>query len=255
MNMILAVMYREFRIRTTSLTWAFFDLVMPLVYLLLFGLGLDRAFTGGIVSHGSVLSYKVFFLAGVLSMASFGIAINTSYGFFVDRDNGLFYEFLTYPMTRSQFLVGKILFNCLLSLGQCVATILAGYVVLAIDLNWGNAPFLIIGIMLGTAGWFFFLTPFALWIRRNDMFNTFINVVYFVLMFASSMFYPLDQLPSWLRVISYGNPLTWHTDVLRYAAVSIGSFHEVVIEATAFLGFLLVSFAVAVHTLHRGILR
>jgi ABC-2 type transport system permease protein len=151
--------------------------------------------------------------------------------------------------------VGKILFNCLLSLGQCAVTILAGNVLLSIDISWANAPFIVTGILLGTAGWFFFLTPFALRIRRNDMFNTFINVVYFVLMFASSMFYPLEQLPSWLQIISYANPLTWHTDVLRYAAVSIGSFNEIVIEATAFLGFLLVSFAVAVHTLHRGILK
>lgn len=253
--MILAVMYREFRIRTTSLTWTFFDVVMPLVYLLLFGIGLDRSFASGILAHGITLSYKAFFLSGVLSMASFGIAINTSYGFFVDRDNGLFYEFLTYPMTRSQFLVGKILFNCLLSLGQAVMTIGVGALLLGIDLHWENSIFIAIGILLGTAGWFFFLTPFALRIRRNDMFNTFINVVYFVLMFASSLFYPIEQLPGWLRIGAYANPLTWHTDVLRYATVSVGQLDAVTLEAGAFLAFLFLSFWFSVHTLHRGILK
>lgn len=255
MSMILAVMYREFRIRTTSFTWAFFDLIMPLVYLLLFGIGLDRSFTSGIVSDGTLLSYKAFFLSGVLSMASFGIAINTSYGFFVDRDNGLFYEFLTYPMTRSQLLIGKICFNCLLSLGQSLLTIVFGVLLLDIDVSWANTPFILAGILLGTAGWFFFLTPFALLIRRNDMFNTFINVVYFVMMFASSLFYPLDQLPGWLRSAAYANPLTWHTDVLRYATIEAGSRGFVVFEAFGFLAFLLASFWFAVHTLHRGILR
>ncbi|MBM2842161.1 MAG: Transport permease protein [Bacteroidetes bacterium] len=255
MRMILAVMYREFRIRTTSLTWAFFDLVMPLVYLLLFGVGLDGAFASGVEFQGTAISYKTFFLAGVLSMASFGIAINTSYGFFVDRDNGLFYEFLTYPMTRSQFLVGKILFNCLLSLGQSVFTMALGIVLLDIDIHWENAFFILCGIILGTAGWFFFLVPFALRIRRNDMFNTFINVVYFVLMFASSLFYPLEQLPGWLRNVSYANPLTWHTDALRYATVAVGSLDVVMIEAMAFLVFLAASFWFAVHTLHRGVLK
>ena len=37
-------------------------------------------------------------------MAGFGIAIGTAWGFFTDRDNGIFYEFLTYPMGRGEFL-------------------------------------------------------------------------------------------------------------------------------------------------------
>lgn len=254
MNMILAVMYREYRIRTTSFTWLFYDLFMPLTYLLLFGIGLDRAFSSGIAAHGTTVSYNAFFLAGVLSMASFGIAINTSYGFFVDRDNGIFYEFLTYPMTRAQFLVGKILFNCLLSLVQTVLTIGLGTALLDIPLRWEWLGFALVGSVIGTAGWFFFLTTFALRIRRNDMFNTFINVAYFVLMFASSLFYPVDALPAWLRSLSFLNPLTWHTDVLRFSTIGLGSFEWIVAEAAAFSTFLFLSFWAAVRTLRRGLL-
>jgi ABC-2 type transport system permease protein len=255
MNMILAVMYREYRIRTTSLTWLFYDLFMPLTYLLLFGIGLDRAFSGGITVGGTPIGYNAFFLAGVLSMACFGIAINTSYGFFVDRDNGIFYEFLTYPMTRSQFLIGKILFNCILSLVQAVLTLGLGTVLLGIPLIWERIVLVLAGVVTGTAGWFFFLTTFALRIRRNDIFNTFINVAYFVLMFTSSMFYPVDSLPAPLKVLAYFNPLTWHTDALRFATVGAGELNTVALEATAYLLFLLVSFLAAVGTLRRGVLR
>jgi ABC-2 type transport system permease protein len=255
MNMILAVMYREYRIRTTSMTWLFYDLVMPLTYLLLFGLGLDRAFSGGVQTPGGMVSYNAFFLAGVLSMASFGIAINTSYGFFVDRDNGIFYEFLTYPMTRSQFLIGKIVFNCLMSLLQAVVTIGFGVLLLDIPFLWPRTFFVFAGIAFGTAGWFFFLTTFALRIRRNDMFNTFLNVAYFMLMFASSLFYPLDALPAWLKTTALLNPLTWHTDVLRYATVGIGSLDVIVTEAVAFAVFLLVAFWFAVRALKYSVLK
>src|SRR5512135_932606 len=158
MNMILAVMYREYRIRSTSLTWLFYDLFMPLTYLLLFGIGLDRAFAGGITVDGGTVRYNAFFLSGVLSMACFGIAINTSYGFFVDRDNGIFYEFLTYPMTRSQFLVGKILFNCLLSILQAAITIFFGDLLLDIPVYLERLGLLLVAVILATAGWFFFLT-------------------------------------------------------------------------------------------------
>jgi ABC-2 type transport system permease protein len=255
MRMILAVMYREYRIRTTSMTWLFYDLFMPLTYLLLFGVGLNRAFTGGISVDGATVAYNAFFLAGVLSMACFGIGINTSYGFFVDRENGIFYEFLTYPMTRAQFLIGKILFNGLLSLTQTVITLALAALVLRIPLRIELVGFALVGVVLGTAGWFFFLATFALRIRRNDMFNTFINVAYFVLMFASSMFYPLDAVPSWLKVLSFANPLTWHTDVLRFATIGIGSLPTVVLEACAYAVFLLASFWSAVRTLRHGILR
>ena len=255
MTMILAVMYREYRIRTTSLTWLFYDLFMPLTYLLLFGIGLDRAFSEGIVVDGRMLSYNAFFLSGVLAMACFGIAINTSYGFFVDRDNGIFYEFLTYPMTRAEFLIGKITFNCILSLVQAVITLILGVVILRIPLAWELLPLVLVGVVLGTAGWFFCLATFALRIRRNDMFNTFINVIYFVLMFGSSMFYPTDRFPQWLKVIAFVNPMTWLTDGLRYATVGTGTLQTVLAEGVAFTLFLSFSFLGAILTLRRGILR
>jgi ABC-2 type transport system permease protein len=255
MSMILAVMYRELRIRTSSLTWLFFDLFMPLTYLLLFGIGLDRAFTGGVQSGGSLVRYDAFFLAGVLSMANFGIAINTSYGFFVDRDNGIFYEFLTYPMTRGQFLIGKIIFNCLMSLVQATLTIGLAVALLGLTVQWQYVPLIAAGVVTGTAGWFFFLSIFALRIRRNDMFNTVLNLFYFVFMFASTMFYPLDGMPGWLRVLSLLNPLTWHTDVLRYLTIGAGSPADVLLKGIGFLVFLLISFGVAIRTLQRSILR
>jgi ABC-2 type transport system permease protein len=253
-NAVAAIMYREFRIRTTSLTWLFFDLIVPLSYLLLFGIALDRTFAGGFTSQDTTLSYNAFFLAGVLSMACFGIAINTSYGFFVDRDNGIFYEFLTYPMTRAQFLFGKILFNTLLSLLQAALTIGAGALVLGIHVRWDLIPLALAGVAAGTAGWVFFLSAFALRIRRNDMFNTFINVAYFVMMFASTMFYPMEALPEALRYVAWANPLTWHTDALRYCTIGVGVPELVLLEAVAFGVFLLASFAFAVWTLTKGIL-
>jgi ABC-2 type transport system permease protein len=250
-NAIGAVMYREYKIRITSLMWLFYDLLMPFAYLLIFGIGLDRAFTSGVVVQGSLVSYNEFFLAGVLSMACFGIAINTSYGFFIDRDNGIFYEFLTYPMTRGEFLLGKIMFNCLTAITQAMIAVALGSVVLGIPVRWEFFPLVLVGVSLGTAGWFFFLAIFALRIRRNDMFNTFINVAYFILMFVSSMFYPLDPMPAWLRNASYLNPITWHTDALRYFTIGVGEFATVALEAGAFFVFLVASFIGAVKTLQR----
>jgi ABC-2 type transport system permease protein len=251
MQPILAVMYREYKIRITSLVWLFYDIVMPFAYLLLFGLGFNAAFSGGISSGGSTVAYNTFFLPSVLAMACFGIAINTAYGFFVDRDNGIFYEFLTYPMTRSQFLIGKITFNCLTSLLQALVAMALGALVLEVRIPWASVAPLLAGVVVGTAGWFFFLAIFALRIRRNDTFNTLINVLYFILLFLSSLFYPVEGLPAWFRIGALLNPITWHTDALRYLSTGSGDPPVVLAESVAFTLFLAGSFAAAVRTLQK----
>lgn len=248
----MAVMYREYLIRRTSLMWLFFDMAVPLLYLVMFGVAFDKALGVGLQLESGTVAYNHFFLAGVLSMACFGSAINQSYGFFVDRDNGIFYEFLTYPMTRSQFLLGKIMFQCILSVVQCVLAVGVGVFVLDIEILWEFLPLLFVGVVLGTAGWFFCLASAAFVIRRNDTFNTVINVAYFVLMFLSTMFYPLENVPNWLKTASYVNPLTWHTDVLRFLTIGVGHFEMILIEAVCFSVFLLVSFWFAVRTLQRA---
>lgn len=251
MKQVLAVMYREYLIRRTSPMWLFFDMVLPLMYLLMFGVGFDRAIGLGMILDGRPISYNEFFIPGVLAMSCFGSAINQSYGFFVDRDNGILYEFLTYPMTRSQFLIGKIVFQCLMSIVQCTLTLAAGVLILNIDVQWEFILVVLAGVIIGIAAWFFFLATFSFLIRRNDTFNTVINAAYFVLMFVSSLFYPLQNMPEWLRNTAMLNPLTWHTDALRYFTVGIGDFSTVMFEMIGFSLFLLASFGMAVKALQK----
>ena len=235
MSALGAIMYREGKIRATNLTFIFWDLFYPLGYLLVFGVGMTQAM--GMKPAGIGVDYNDFFLAGVLGMASFGIASNTAWSFFMDRDNGIFFEMLTYPMRRSEYLLGKGLFNLLISIGQAGVTVVLAQMILNVPIRWGSLPLLATAVFVGTAGWFFFYAIFALIIRRNDLFNTVTSVFYFVLLFASSMFYPVDPLPSPLRELSWANPITWHVDVLRYATIGVGDPSRVWLEATAFLLF------------------
>ena len=253
MKGLIPVLYREYLIRFTSPMWLFFDLIVPVMYLLMFGVGFDSALNVGITLEGRQLSYNDFFLAGVISMACFGLAMNQSYGFFVDRDNGIFYETLTYPLTRDEYLLGKILFQCILAVLQTICTLLAAAFILGVEIPLVSLPFVLGGVLLGTAGWFFCFSALAFRIRRSDTFNTVINVAYFVLMFASSLFYPLDQLPEAFKVAAFVNPVTWHTDVLRWALLGTGSLDMIVLEAIGFLVFTVIGFRVALWALKRAV--
>jgi ABC-2 type transport system permease protein len=251
MREIMAVVYREYLVRITGLTWMFFDLAVPLLYLLMFGVAFDRALGQGLSVDGQPISYNAFFLAGVLSMTCFGNALNTSYGFFVDRDNGILFEFLTYPMTRGQFLLGKILFQCAMTVLQSMLTISVSAVLLGVSVPWHLILFVLAAMIVGTAGWFFFLSIFAFLIRRNDTFNLVINVIYFVLMFLSSVFYPLDKVPTWLRTVAMINPLSWHADFLRYLTLGVGTLQNILLEVAGFIAFLFLSFWVAIRALQK----
>jgi len=251
MRSIFAVVYREYLLRITSLTWLFFDLFMPLIYLLIFGIGFDRALSDGILSDGQLIPYNEFFLGGILAMTSFGIGMNTSYGFFMDRDNGIFYEQLTYPMTRGEFLLGKVLFNCIIATVAAVIALGLGSWLLNISILTIYLPVVFVGIIIGTAGWFFFLMIFALRIRRNDMYNTIINLMYFVMLFASSLFYPLDLLPTWLKTAALINPVTWQADFLRYFTIGVGDISQVLIQSVYFIIFLGISFYIGTVTIRK----
>jgi ABC-type multidrug transport system permease subunit len=242
-----AVLAREGRIRATNLTFIFWDLFYPLGYLLVFGVGVNASL--GFIGEGLQVSYNAFFLAGVLAMASFGIAANTSWSFFLDRDNGIFYEMLTYPLSRSQYLLGKVLFNVLVAMTQTAITVTLAAVFLGVPLSPRGWPLLAAATIVGTGGWFFFYAIFALRIRRNDAFNTVTSIFYFVFLFASSMFYPLAPLPAAFRAAAYANPITWHVDVVRYATIGLGDPQVVAAESGAFVAFTALSFWLAVRAL------
>lgn len=247
MNALVAVLLREGKIRATNLTFIFWDLFYPLGYLLVFGVGVNASL--GFTTGGAGVSYNAFFLAGVLSMANFGIASNTAWSFFLDRDNGIFYEMLTYPMSRSQYLLGKVLFNVGIAVLQAAITVGLAALFLEVPFRPSGMPLLVAATVVGTAGWFFFYAIFALRIRRNDAFNTVTSVFYFVFLFVSSMFYPLEPLPAAFRIAAYANPVTWHVDVLRYATIGAGHGPTIALEAVAFVLFTAGAFGVAIHAL------
>ena len=247
MSGLSAVMYREGKIRATNALFIFWDIVYPLGYLLVFGVGMNEA----LGFSGLPTNYHAFFLAGVLGMAGFGIASNTAWSFFMDRDNGIFFEMLTYPISRAEYLVGKVLFNVAIGLAQAFVTILLAAAVLGVAVRPAGFPLLAASVIIGTAGWFFFYAIFALIIRRNDVFNTVTSVFYFILLFASSMFYPVEPLPTPLRQLSWANPITWHVDVLRYATIGVGQPSIIWLEAGAFVAFTGVAFGGALWALKR----
>lgn len=250
MNGIAAIFYRDYRQRMTNIGFVFWDLLAPLAYLTLFGLGFERMIGNVPISGG--VSYTAFLLPGVLAMVTFTVAMNTSWGFFMDKDSGIFYEQLTYPITRQQILIGKICFNVLLSVIGSLLVILLGVLAMDVTVRWNLLPLTLALVIVSTAAWFYFFSIFAIRMRRMDSFNTVTSASYILLMFFSSLFYPLDGLPAWFQAIAYLNPMTWQVDLVRHSLLGTGDQTTLWLEGAALLAFAALSLAFAVRALNRA---
>jgi ABC-2 type transport system permease protein len=197
---------------------------------------------------GQSLDYTAYLLPGVIAMTAFSVAMNTAWGFFMDKDSGIFFELLTYPITRRQLLIGKVCFNVLLSVLGAFLTITLGVFVMGIGIRWELLLTAVI-IMATTAGWFFLLSIFAIRLHRMDAFNTLTSAAYIFLMFLSSMFYPLSELPGWFQTVARINPMTWQVDMLRFSLLGTGAPTVMLLEGAAFVAFGLVGLAFAVRAL------
>jgi ABC-2 type transport system permease protein len=252
MRAIIAVFYRDYRQRMTNLAFVFWDVFVPLAYLALFGVGFERMLGDGVVSGGQTYGYIDFLLPGIIAMLTFSIAMNTSWTFFMDKDSGIFYELLTYPITRAQLLIGKIGFNVLLALIGSLLSILLGTLAMGAEVRWDLLPVTLLAVIGATAAWFFLFASVAIRLRRMDAFNTVTSAAYILLMFLSTMFYPVDDLPAWFRAVASVNPMTWEVDVLRFGLLGAGTPAVILAEAAALALFTLACLALAVRTLNHA---
>ncbi|HSA92288.1 MAG TPA: ABC transporter permease [Terriglobales bacterium] len=245
MKFVLANAYRESRIRLTNPIIPLWDVLVPAVYLVIFGSSLDRWLGTG--AGGT--DYPTFFLAAVLAMVTFSVAMNSSYAFFEDMQSGVFHEMLTYPFARRDLLLGKLLSNEVFGVLGALLCIAIGWALLSIPVSFGALPGLMLWTVLGMAGWYFLFAWISVRVRSFNGYHTTTSAMYLLLMFISNLFYPADRLPGWAEWLAWLNPITWQVDLLRYHTYGAGTPRVLQLEAAAFVAFVLLTFWMAARAL------
>jgi hypothetical protein len=218
MSALSAVMYREGKIRATNALFIFWDVVYPLR--LPAGVRRRHERRARLLRADRPTTTRSSSPA-CWGWPGFGIASNTAWSFFMDRDNGIFYEMLTYPLSRAEYLIGKVLYQHRHRPGAG-ADHRAARVGGARRRARGPAafPLLAAAVVVGTAGWFFFYAIFALAIRRNDAFNTVTSIFYFRLpVRAARCSTRSSRCRGRSASLALANPITWHVDVMRFATI------------------------------------
>lgn|ERR1019366_9527610 len=237
---ILAVEFHKiFRDPTDLLTRA----VQPLLWLLVFGQVFSRTRA---IPTGN-LSYLEFMAPGVLAQSVLFTAIFYGIGVIWERDLGVVHKLLVSPSPRASLVFGKAMAAGIRTLSQAVIIIVLA-VVMGIRVRLD--PLSLIGVasvvMLGGALFATFSLVIACVVKTRDRFMGIGQLLTMPLFFASNAIYPVDMMPSWLKVVAQYNPLTYLVSALRSLMVggSIagpGLLIDFAVLASVFIALILVA--------------
>jgi len=223
-----------------------FSTIQPVMLLLLF----NYVFGGAIFTGG--LDYIQYLLPGFLvQIVVFG-STQTSVGLAEDLSRGLIDRFRSLPMARAAVLAGRTLADALRYTFLVLLMIGVGYAV-GFRFQNGIGPALAapcLAILFGFA--FTWISAFiGMTVKDVETAQVAGFVWVFPIVFASSMFVPVETMPGWLQAFAKVNPVTPTTDAVR--ALSLGGEVAAPLwKSLAWIGgILLVFFTLAVNRYRR----
>jgi ABC-2 type transport system permease protein len=199
--------------------------------------------TGGI-------PYLDYLAPGVLAQSALFIAIFYGIQIIWERDAGVLTKLLVTPTPRAALITGKAFAAGIRALCQVVVVlVVCALLGVSLTLNPLRLAATALAVLLGAA---FFatlsMTIAGLALSRERLMGIG-QAITMPLFFASNALYPVSLMPGWLRVVSYGNPLSYEVDALR--GLLLGTPARLPLDFAVLLAALLAGVAVASSLLPR----
>ncbi len=215
-----------------------FSTVQPVIFVLLF-----RYVFGGAIDVPGPIPYVDFLMPGVFVQTVVFGALATAIGLAADMKSGLLERFRSLPMARSAVLAGRTLADLSRNVFVVLLMVAVGFLV-GFRIHT-NALALIAGILLllffGYAmSWIFATVGLALGDPETAQAAAF--PVLAPLVFASTVFVPLERMPGWLQVWAEHQPVSVTASAVR-ALVLGGPTASLVWQSLAWCVGILVVFA------------
>jgi len=183
---------------------------MPLLFLVIFGAGFNRII--GTMTPG--VDFIQFMYPGIIAMTVLMNSVMSGLSVVWDREFGFLKEILVAPLGRSGIVLGK-------ALGSAAVAIMQGIImlILAPILGISITPMLVIKLIpilfvisVSLSGLGILV---ASRMRSQQGFQIIVQIIIMPLIFLSGVFFPVNNVPAWLEVISKINPLTYGVDAIR----------------------------------------
>lgn len=195
-----------------------FSTIQPVMFVVLF----SSVFSG--VASSALpegVPYIAFLLPGLFVHSASFRSTQTAVGLAEDLERGVVDRFRSMPMSRSAVLAGRTLADLFRSFVVILLMLTMGF---GMGFRFTQGPLHAIGaiavvLLFGyLMTWMFCLL--ALYVPGSEAVQTATFVVIFPLVFASSIFVPLETMPDWMVTFAGYSPLTHTADASR--ALSIG---------------------------------
>lgn len=216
-----AILQRDLRAVLRSRSQLYSSLLFPLMLLVILGTGVSEGLDPS-SPHIRDGDYTSFLAPGLVVMTALFSSTFSSASYYRDRDSGLLRVMFTSPHPKRVVLLGKSLAGVVIGAVQAMALLVIAALIPGIGLEWQYG--VVAGLLLAALAVLLlavFLNGFAQLVasRISTMqgFHLVMNLVLFPLLFFSGAFFPLEELPAWLKVMAAINPLSYAVDLLHIA--------------------------------------
>lgn len=214
-----ALLTRDLRAFLRSRSQVLSSLMLPLMLLAIMGNGVSDGLQPANVRDGDYTSYLA---PGLIAMTALFSSTFAGASFYQDRDSGVLKVLLTSPHSPAVVMFGKAMGSVAIGSLQALAVLLLAIAIPPIDFEWqygvvqgfllALASILLMNVMLAGIA-----QAFASRISTMQGFHLVMNLVLFPLLFFSGAFFPLDDLPWWLKALGWANPISYPVDLLHLA--------------------------------------
>lgn len=189
------------------------SLMMPIIWLGIMGVGLSSSFTA------PGMDYFQFVGPGVIGMTIMFASIFSAISVIWERQFGFLKEMLVSPASRTKILLGKLLGSATISTANGIMVLLMAILFGSLRLSSLSLPYVLLGIVfMALIALSFVSVGLVIASRMNNM-EGFQMVMSFLVMpffFLSGAFFPLENVPWWMKFLSSIDPLRYGVDGLRY---------------------------------------
>jgi ABC-2 type transport system permease protein len=195
------------------------SLGQPLLFLVAFGFGF-----GSIYQKAGQGNYIEFLAPGIILMSVLFTAMFSGIDIIWDRQFGFLKETLVAPVSRLEIVIGK-------TLGGATVAMFQGIIVFLLTLVMGFRTEHVVSLL--PAFLFTFLvavlftslgTVIASMLEDMQGFQLIMNFLVMPIVFLSGAFFPLNNLPKAISIITKINPLSYGIDGLRGALIGVSTF-------------------------------
>jgi ABC-2 type transport system permease protein len=195
-------------------------MVQPVLWLVIFG----EAFTRVRAIPTGPVPYLDYLAPGIIAQSALFVSIFYGIQIIWERDAGVLTKLLVTPTPRAALVAGKAFAAGLRSLIQAIAVLIVA-ALLGVGLTADPLRLLGVAILVVLGAAFFAclsVTIAGLVLKRERLMGIG-QAITMPLFFASNALYPVSVMPTWLRVISRGNPLTYEVGGLRGLLIHQGT--------------------------------